>query len=140
MIERTTEIRVRYADTDQMKQVYYGKYFEYFEQGRTDFLRSLGLAYAELERQGFLLPVLEAHARYKQPALYDDLLRVQTRLRDMPAVRFRLEYSIMRNDNPDILAEGYTEHTFIRASTRRPVRAPELFLDVLRKAFKQEDH
>ena len=136
MIQHTSDIRVRYADTDQMSQVYYGKYFEYFEQGRSDFLRALGLPYAELERQGFLLPVLEAYAQYKRPARYDDLLHVKTKMDEIPSVRVRLEYSITREDEQDILVEGYTSHSFINAATRKPTRAPESFLHVIRNAFQ----
>ena len=136
MIKHISEIRVRYADTDQMKQVYYGKYFEYFEQGRSDLLRELGLPYSEIERKGFLLPVIEAHARYHRPAQYEDLLRVTTQMNEMPGARFRIEYSITRNGDESLLAEGYTSHSFINASTRRAIRPPELFLNVIRKAFQ----
>ena len=66
MIKHTTQIRVRYADTDQMKMVYYGRYFEYFEQARSDLLRSIGLPYSEVEKAGTYLVVIEAHARYRQ--------------------------------------------------------------------------
>jgi acyl-CoA thioester hydrolase len=135
MIQHTSEIRVRYADTDQMKNVYYGKYFEYFEQGRSDFLRALGLPYGELEAQGFLLPVIEAFARYKRPARYDDLLRIETRLSEVPSARIRLEYTVLREGEADVLVEGFTEHTFVSASTGRPTRAPIQFLKVINDAF-----
>ncbi len=137
MIQHISEIRVRYADTDQMKQVYYGKFFEYFEQGRSDLLRGLGLPYSELEQNGYLLPVIEAYARYRRPAHYEDLLRVQTRLNELPGARFRIEYSITREGDEDALAEGYTSHSFINASTRRATRPPELFLSVIRKALQE---
>ncbi len=135
MIQHTSEIRVRYADTDQMKNVYYGKYFEYFEQGRSDFLRGLGLPYGELEAQGFLLPVIEAFARYKRPARYDDLLRVETKISEVPSARIRLEYTILREGEDEVLVEGYTEHTFVSASTGRLTRAPIQFLKVINDAF-----
>lgn len=135
MIHHTSEIRVRYADTDQMKNVYYGKYFEYFEQGRSDFLRALGLPYAKLETQGFLLPVIEAFARYKRPARYDDLLRVETKLAEIPGARIRLEYSILREGEADVIVEGYTVHSFVNASTGRPTRAPVSFLKLIDDAF-----
>ena len=135
MIQHTSDIRVRYADTDQMKNVYYGKFFEYFEQGRSDFMRALGLPYGALETQGLFLPVTEAFARYKRPARYDDWLRIQTRLTEIPGARIRLEYSIVREGEADILAEGYTVHSFVNASTGRPTRAPAQFLKVIRDAF-----
>ena len=138
MIQHTSEIRVRYADTDQMKQVYYGKYFEYFEQGRSDLLRSLGLPYGELERIGFLLPVLEACARYRRPAQYDDLLRVRTTMAEFPGVRFQIDYTIMRENDDETIAEGHTIHSFINAGTRKPTRPPELFLTAVRKGFEEQ--
>ncbi len=136
MIQHISEIRVRYADTDQMKQVYYGKYFEYFEQGRSDLLRSLGLPYAELERNGFFLPVLEACARYRRPARYDDLLRVRTTMAEFPGVRFQIDYTIVRKDDDETIAEGHTIHGFINAESRKPTRPPELFLAAIRKGFE----
>jgi acyl-CoA thioester hydrolase len=137
MIQRTAEIRVRYADTDQMKNVYYGKYFEYFEQGRSDFMRSLGLPYGELERQGFHLPVIEAFARYRRSARYDDLLLVETRLPETPGAKVRFEYSIVRDGETDVLVEGYTVHGFVNASSGRPTRAPEMLLSTIAKAIEK---
>ncbi len=137
MLRHTSEIRVRYADTDQMKNVYYGKYFEYFEQGRSDFLRALGMPYRVLEEEGFLLPVIEAFASYRQPARYDDLLFVETRLCDAPGSRIRLEYSIRREPEGAVLAEGYTVHTFILASSRKPVRPPASFLTIINNAMSE---
>ena len=135
MIRHTSEIRVRYADTDQMKNVYYGKYFEYFEQGRSDFMRALGLPYGELEAQGILLPVIEAYASYRQPARYDDLLHIETALTEIPAARIRLDYSIRRELDADSIADGYTVHSFVNASSGRPTRAPAAFLKIINEAF-----
>ena len=136
MIRHTSEMRVRYADTDQMKNVYYGKYFEYFEQGRSDFMRSLGLPYGELERQGFYLPVIEAFARYRRSARYDDLLLVETRLPEIPGAKIRLEYSVVRDGETDVLVDGYTVHSFVNASSGRPTRAPEMFINTIAKAIE----
>src|SRR5512147_3147053 len=97
MIKHVTPVRVRYADTDQMKFVYYGKFFEYFEQGRSDLLRSIGLPYPEIEAMGLMLPVIEAHATYKLPAKYDDLINVITCLREPPVARVRLDYEVFRD-------------------------------------------
>ncbi|MBF8247819.1 MAG: putative thioesterase, partial [Bacteroidetes bacterium] len=94
MIKHVSQIRVRYADTDQMKFVYYGKYFEYFEQGRSDFMRSIGLPYTEIESHGVYLPVIEAYAKYRQSGRYDDLLNVETVVTEMPVARVRIEYRI----------------------------------------------
>jgi acyl-CoA thioester hydrolase len=134
MIRHTTHLRVRYADTDQMKHVYYGRYFEYFEHARTELLRSVGLPYARFEEMGFLLPVIEAHAQYRRPARYDDMLEVVTVLREPPVARIRLDYEVYREGDADMLAEGYTVHSFVNASTGRPTRAPAQFLETLQSA------
>jgi len=132
MIASETMIRVRYADTDQMKMVYYAKFFEYFEQGRSDLLRNIGMSYPEIERLGYFLPVIEAHAHYLRSARYDDLLTVKTILKEQPQVRVRIEYEIY-NEHAELLAEGYTVHSFIQASTGKPARAPKAFLDLVAK-------
>jgi acyl-CoA thioester hydrolase len=134
MIECTTSLRVRYADTDQMKHAYYGMYFVYFEQGRSDLMRSLGLPYGEFEAMGFLLPVIEAHAVYKKPARYDELIHIVTTLTDKPVARVRLDYRIHNEDFTEIVAEGYTIHSFVHATTGKPTRAPAQFLEVIEQA------
>ena len=128
MIISETTIRVRYADTDQMKMVYYGRYFEYFEQSRSDLLRKMGLPYPEIERLGFYLPVIEAHANYMKPARYDDALRVTAMVRVLPMARIRIEYEVRGEAERELLATGHTVHSFVNATTGKPTRAPELFL------------
>ena len=136
MIKHTTQIRVRYADTDQMKFVYYAKYFEYFEQGRSDLLRAIGLPYPEIEKLGIYLPVVEALARYRKPAKYDDLLTVETIIAEIPVARVRIEYKILREGDDEPIAEGYTIHSFINAETGKPTRAPQVFIHTLEEEFK----
>jgi acyl-CoA thioester hydrolase len=137
MIVSETLVRVRYADTDQMKFVYYAKFFEYFEQGRSDFLRGIGLPYPELERMGFFLPVIEASARYHKPAYYDDELLVRTMMKDVPQARVRIEYEVRNTGTKETLTEGSTVHSFLNAATGKPTRAPDLFLEILHQAFHQ---
>jgi acyl-CoA thioester hydrolase len=137
MIKHSTSIRVRYADTDQMRSVYYGKYFEYFEQARSDLLRSLGLPYTEIENQGIFLPVIEAHAQYKKSARYDDLLIVETIVKELPVARVRIEYKVVVEGGTEPIVEGYTVHGFVNAATGRPTRAPAMFLQTLEEAMKQ---
>jgi len=139
MIHHTTEVRVRYADTDQMKFAYYGKFFEYFEQGRSDLLRSIGLPYTEVESMGYYIPVIEAHAEYRHPARYDDLLLVLTMLRDIPVAKFRIDYEVRTQGGREPIATGYTMHTFINARTGRPSRAPAQFLEAVEKHFQQAE-
>ena len=138
MLTHTTTIRVRYADTDQMKTAYHGKFFEYFEQARTDLLRSLGLPYAELERMGYFLPVVEASAKYHRSARYDDIIRVEAVLAELPVVRIRLQYAVRREGEEELLVEGHTVHAFVSASSGKPTRAPMVFLQTLEEAFNHE--
>ncbi|MEE9225671.1 MAG: thioesterase family protein [Bacteroidota bacterium] len=135
MIQHTSKIRVRYADTDQMRMVYYGKYFEYFEQGRTDLLRELGVPYSEIEKMGYHLPVVEAYARYRRPAGYDDLIEVKSMVKELPSTRVRIDYEVRRDGDSEILAEGYTVHLFVSAGNGRPTRSPDRFNEAIAKAF-----
>lgn len=135
MVSFKTEIRVRYADTDQMKVVYHGKYLEYFELGRSALIRSLGLPYSELEARGILLPVVEAFARYRRPALYDELLFVEAFVTELPKATLKIEYRVFRDGEAELLAEGYTVHSFLNASTGKPIRAPSYFIQVLEKGI-----
>ncbi|MGD0339238.1 MAG: thioesterase family protein [Bacteroidota bacterium] len=132
----TSQIRVRYADTDQMKSVYYAKYYEYFEQGRSDLLREIGMPYSEIEALGYFLPVVESHARYISSARYDNLIEVKTIVREIPAARIRIDYEIRRAGETDLLVEGYTVHSFVKSDTGRPTRAPASFIKLLQSKFE----
>jgi acyl-CoA thioester hydrolase len=135
MISHKTEIRVRYADTDQMKVVYHGKYLEYFEVGRAALIRSLGLPYSELETRGILLPVIEAFAKYRKPAHYDDLLSIEAIVSDLPQATLKIDYHIFRNCEEETLAEGYTVHSFFNVATGKPTRPPLYFMQIMEKAL-----
>lgn len=135
MIVSATEIRVRYADTDQMRMVYYAKFFEYFEQGRSDLLRGIGLPYSRIEELGYILPVAEASARYLKPARYDDLLHVSTILREVPMARVTIEYELRAAGGDGLLATGRTSHSFVHAESGRVSRAPSFFTDAVRERF-----
>jgi acyl-CoA thioester hydrolase len=135
MLKHKTDIRIRYADTDQMKFAYYGKFFEYFEQGRSDLLRGIGLPYTRVEEMGLFLPVIEAHASYKKAARYDDQLTVVTILRDIPVARVRLDYEVYKEGENELLADGYTIHSFVNAESGKPTRAPAQFVEAIEKAF-----
>jgi acyl-CoA thioester hydrolase len=137
MIVNTTSVRVRYAETDKMGISYYGRYLEWFEVGRTELLREIGLPYAQLEREeGVALPVIEVYCRYHRSALYDQVLRIESTVKALPRVTIRIDYKIFNDDN-ELLADGYTNHTFIGKSGR-PVRPPKSFLEVLQPHFQNE--
>ncbi len=129
MICHETIVRVRYPDTDKMKVVYHGVYLEYFEIGRTELFRDLGMPYAEIEHDGVLFPVLEAHLKFRRPARYDDLLRIVTVLDTTISARMRLDYEIYRDQ--ELLASGYTTHAFTTVDGMKPLRPPQRFLQVV---------
>jgi len=116
-----------------MRFVYYGKFFEYFEQGRSDLLRNIGLPYPQIEEMGLFLPVIEAHARYRRAARYDELLNIITYLREMPVARVRLDYEVFKDGEDEILADGYTIHSFVNALTSKPTRAPAQFTETIER-------
>lgn len=119
----SVEYRVPYADTDQMGVVYYANYLVYFERARTQVLHDLGLPYKELETQGIMLPVLEAHAIYKKPAFYDDLLTLEAEAELYSATRVKLNCYVKRDGK--LLAKGYTIHAVMDAVKRKPAAVPE---------------
>jgi acyl-CoA thioester hydrolase len=111
------EIRVIYGDTDQMGVVYYANYLRWFEAGRTEFLRAKGLSYSDFEaREKLILPVVEAGVTYRQPARYDDLVAVETRLAEARRASARFEYDVKRGE--DLLATGFTVHACVSAAGR----------------------
>ncbi len=128
-----TYIRPRYADTDQMGIIHHAKYFEYFEIARTELLRSLGLPYAELEDDGYLLPLIDCYARFIRPIKYDQLIRIETTLANFSGVKIHLEYKIFSEESDILLAEGYTRHSWVKKSTLKPTRPPQKFLEAINK-------
>jgi len=115
---------VRYAETDKMGVVYYANYLVWFEVGRTDLLRESGWDYREMEKEGYALPVIEAHCTYREPARYDDVLDVRTTGMLLSPVRVQFTYEIVRASDAAMLATGTTIHaTLDRAG--RPCKLPE---------------
>ena len=136
MLTHKTEIRVRYADTDQMQFVYNGKYLEYFEVGRTEMLRENGLPYSLIEKKGYQLPVLETFAKYVSPAYYDDILIIESIVKDFPTLRIHIDYRVYRKENNNLVAEGFTEHVFIKSDSKKPVRPPNFFTEAMKPFYK----
>jgi len=109
--------------------VYYGSYMRLFEIGRTELLRSAGLPYVELELEGLLLPVLEAHCEYLSPARYDEMLEIETMYEMKHSPIIMLQYEVRRTS--ETLARGWTRHSFVAALDFKPVRPPRRFFDVM---------
>ncbi len=127
-------LRVRYGDTDRMNVAYYANYLRWFEVGRAEMLRSLGLTYREVEESGTFLPVTEVHCRYLRPARYDDSLVVETGVEKLGRATVRFAYRVLREDG-ELLAEGKTEHCFLDRAGK-PVRAPESLMRILTAALR----
>ena len=132
MITGKTKIRVIYADTDQMGVVYYTRYFEFFERGRTELLRDLGSPYTEMEREGVGLPVVEAHCEYKKGPHYDDVIVVKSMITDVPRSTIRIDYELYNESERTLFATGYTIHCFLNREGR-PMKAPKAFVELIRK-------
>ena len=130
-----TTYRVSYGDTDQMGVVYYGNYLEFFERARTEMLRSAGLPYAELERRGWFLMVIEAHCRYHAPARYDDLLTFRSGVAEVSRVRIKIVTQVLREGV--LLAEGYVVLGSVDRD-RRIARLDPEFVDICRRFTWEE--
>lgn len=116
MLINKTKIRVRYKDTDAMGITYYANYLIWFEVGRTEWMRSLGPSYSELEKSGLFIPVIKVTCEYKAPARYDDELTVITRIESLRGVRVTFNYEIYRG--VQLLVRGSTEHAFVNEKGR----------------------
>ena len=124
----TERLRVRYAETDQMGVVYYANYLRYYEAARVEWLRAHGIPYKQIEEDGALFPVIEAHTRYRQPARFDDEIDIECTLTKLGAASLRFEYVVRREGS--VLAEGWTEHACIDRGGR-PRRIPPHVKDKL---------
>jgi len=131
--ESTLTLRVRYSETDQMGTFYNSRALEWFECGRTDYLRSIGLPYAEMESRGVMLPVVEAHVEYLGRARYDDELRVMTTAKMAGRVRLRCDVRVEHADGRGPVARGYTVHAVTDASGT-PCRPPDWLTEALDSA------
>ena len=130
-IHHTTTVRVRYGETDQMGVVYHPNYFLYFETGRTELMRSAGIAYSELEKSGVFLVVTEASCRYRAAARYDQELRILTRVEEVGKATVTFSYRVVGPDGT-LLAEGRTQLASVDAA-KNPVRLPKDVSSLLAK-------
>lgn len=125
-----TSLRVRYGETDQMGYCYYGNYAQYFEVGRVEALRNLGMSYKQLEEQGVMLPVSEFSVKYKYPAKYDDALTIVTHISELRGARLAFDYIIM-NENDQLIATAHTTLVFVAKETMRPITPPASFVKII---------
>lgn len=136
MISSTISVRVRYGETDQMGIVYHGNYAIYFEQGRVELFREMGFPYKDMEDSGLILPVNELNIKYLKPAVYDDVLKIETQINEFPTgARFRFDYKIW-NQNEELLTTGFSILAFVDKHSKRPIRCPESISNHLKALWK----
>lgn len=128
--QNTIQLRVRYGETDQMGYCYYGNYAQYFEVGRVEALRSLGMSYKSLEDNGIMLPVLDFSIHYNSPALYDDLLTITTTIVKIEGAKLFFTYSI-HNESTQLICTANTTLVFINKENNKPFKAPLSFTQLL---------
>lgn len=138
MFTHEFDIRVRYAETDQMGYLYYGNYATYYEVARAEMIRSLGISYQELEEEhGILMPVMSLNMRFVRPAHYDEQLRMRTSLRNMPG-RFITFHTEIFNSKNKLINGGSVKLCFVKKETNRTISAPAYLLDKLYPYFEEK--
>lgn len=136
MITHDYHKRVRYGETDQMGYLYYGNYAQYYEIGRVEMLRSLGLTYKYLEEEmGILMPVMSLQMRFVRPARYDELLTIRTILKKMPEMFITFQVEIYNEQN-ELVNGGEVKLCFVEAKTQKTVATPALLAEKLQPYFE----
>lgn len=135
MIESTTQIRVRYAETDQMNVVYHGNYAQYFEVGRAECIRNLGFTYKQIEELGVIMPIVDLHIKFIRPAHYDDLLTVKTFLKELPTNHIVIFHHEVYNEQQKLLTQGQIILYLIDAKSKEKTTFPKAMLDKLKPFF-----
>ena len=135
MFTAETKVRVRYAETDQMGVVYHSHYFQYFEVARAEAIRELGYTYANMEKEGIIMPIVEVNARYLRPAFYDQLLTIKTILKELP-VHHKIEfYQEVLDEKNELLTSGRVVLYFMEMKTKKRHAMPEELLKKLQPFF-----
>ena len=127
MKKSSTKTRVRYSETDQMGVVYHGNYAQFFEIGRTEWLRSLGVTYKDMEKSGIILPVVSINLIFIKSALYDDILTIHTFLKKEPMVKIEFNYEI-KNQLDELICTGSSVLAFMNSKNMKPTRCPDYLL------------
>ena len=134
MLVNESVVRVRYGETDKMGVVYYGNYSLYYEVGRTDLMRKFGIAYSELEKIGIQLPVLSMECEYIKSAFYDEEITIKTYVKEIPLARIKFYYELFNSEN-QLINKGNTTLVFYDVELKKPIRAPQFFLDNIKAYF-----
>ncbi len=125
------QYRVIYADTDQMGVVYYGNYGKFFEMGRSEMVRSMGFPYIELEKMGVVMPVYSLESRYRNVITYDELITIETTVKELPTAKIKFHHRIF-NEDGTLAHEATVVLVFMDMKTKKLVRAPEVLIGVFR--------
>ena len=125
------EVRISYSETDRMGVIYYANYLVFFERGRTEFLRSLGMRYRDLEeKEGIFLPAADAYVEYLHPGRYDDLIKVRTFISELGGAHITFRYEITNIETNQLIATGSSKHPVVNRAWR-PTRIPPVLLKLL---------
>ncbi|HEY0668377.1 MAG TPA: thioesterase family protein [Sphingobacteriaceae bacterium] len=135
MFEHSTKIRVRYAETDQMGYMYYGNYAQFYEVGRVEMLRSLGMTYRSMEESGIMMPVLDLKCKFIKPALYDEEITVKVIVEKMPGIRMHFRYELF-NEKEELINLGETTLVFVDMEKNKPCMPAKEFLKKISVYFK----
>ena len=135
MITGEIKLRVRYSDTDQMGYVYYGRYASFYEIARVELFRSLGFSYKKLEEEGIGMPVIDMETKYILPIKYDEQIKINTTIENLPSSRISFKYEVY-NQNNELANTAKTTLTFINLINKKPVRMPAELLDIIKSNFK----
>ena len=133
MITSSTDIEVRYAETDMMGIAHHASYLPWLEIARGNLLKERGISYAKLEESGIMLPVVEIKMNYRRPATYDDIVTINSIIKERPFAKIQIDYELQKEDQ--IIADGYSVHAFINQSGQ-PIKAPRIIKETLAKEFE----
>ncbi len=139
LISYTFKTRVRYKDTDQMGIMHHSNYIVMYEMARTEWLREMGLPYAEFERRGVMSPIIEVQSKYLYPAFYDEVLSIKVFMDEMPSARLFIGSEVY-NEQGRLINTGSVTLGFMNAQTRRPCRAPEWFIEKINEEIVRQNN
>ncbi|MBO6536528.1 MAG: acyl-CoA thioesterase [Balneolaceae bacterium] len=135
LIEFSYPLRSRYGETDKMGVVYHGHFLNYFEVARTEMIRSYGITYKDMEDDGIMLPVIDAELSFKNPVQYDEPVHIKVLIYDKPGIRLITYYKVISQSTQKECVLGKVTLCFMSAESRRPIRAPQFFLDKMNQAI-----
>ncbi len=137
-IKGTLTLRPRYGEVDRMGYVYHANYVSYCHQARTELLRQLGICDEKLESKNIMLPVIDMNMKFHKPAKYDEVLTIETLIKNMPVTRFQFQFET-RNNRGELLFTANSTVVFVDSKTRKPMKAPKLVIDALINHFEPID-